>query len=279
MVQTLTRRLVVGLIAVLIDLQAESQRRSSDSVTCDGEKMSPGDVCMAFGKGAAGRGGTYEEMKAKQVAAVQPDKLRTDDLIWRFVAIVPLLISAALFISVIAMFIAVARAPAGRRSLAAANGWDYVRKHPTLAGEAGLFKPYLASQIAATDVVTGERRGYQFLIFTYRDMDKSEQAAFRVTLPIGLPFMWVNGSSEFPFSSDTDRGVQAWLAQKLGIVPVKNGASPMRFWAQDNRLVRVVSVQSRPGKIADQLDATVNLAERLMKAARETVAEAEARKA
>ncbi|XVV10101.1 hypothetical protein ACQP2X_35380 [Actinoplanes sp. CA-131856] len=289
MVHTLTRRLVVGFIAVLIgwlgvwlldshwksdaELLAESQRHSAEHVLCDGKEMHPGDVCMAFGRGAAERGGTYEEMKAKQLAAVRPGDLRTDDLIWRFVAIVPLVISAALLAAVIVAFVVVARAPAGRRSLAAAHGWAYEAKHLTLASEAGLFKPYTAGRPDAADVVTGERKGFPFLIFSFRDTSKTEKAAFRVTLPIALPYMRVLESPESPFTSDTDPGVQAWLAQKLGIVPVKGGAPRMAFWAQDNRLVRVISLQSKPRSIEAELDATVDLAERLVRAAMETVAE------
>ncbi|MEU8237262.1 hypothetical protein AB0C07_03350 [Actinoplanes missouriensis] len=293
MVHTLTRRIVVGLIGILIgwfgvwlldshwksdaELQAESQRKSAEQVLCDGKVMNPGDFCMAFGKGAAERGGTYDEMKAKQVAAVQPDELRADDLIWRFVAAVPLLISAALLISVIVAFVVAARVPAGRRALAAAHGWTYERKHPTLAGEAGLFAPYLAGRNDASDVIAGEWKGFPFLIFSFRDTSSTEKAAFRVTLPIALPFMRVIDSSEHPFSSDTDPGVQAWLIAKLGIVPTKQTVTRMAFWAQDDRLVRVVSRQSRPSSIEAELDATVNLAERLVNAAMETVAEAEAR--
>ncbi|MEU4563640.1 hypothetical protein AB0F72_35125 [Actinoplanes sp. NPDC023936] len=289
MVHTLTRRLVVGLTAILIgwlgvwlldshwksnaELRAESQRRGAEAVLCDGKVMSPGDVCMAFGKGAGDRGGTYEEMKAKQLQAVQPEKLRSDDLIWRFVAIVPLLISAVLLISVIVAFVVVARTPAGRRTLAAAHGWTYERKHPTLAGEAGLFKPYLQGRIDATDVVAGERKGFPFLIFSYRDTSSTEKAALRVTLPVALPFMRILDSSEYPISSDTDPGVQAWLGEKLGIKPTKSSVPRMAFWAQDNRLVRVISRQSTPSAIEAELDATVNLAERLMKAVAETVAE------
>lgn len=55
--------LVVGGLILLGATFAGRGRESNDEPTCDGERMSPGDVCFSYGN--PDLGGTYEEMKER----------------------------------------------------------------------------------------------------------------------------------------------------------------------------------------------------------------------
>jgi hypothetical protein len=211
-------------------LQSESQAALQEPYTpeCDGQNMGPRDTCIRFGKGQKSQ--TYREMVDEHEADLSVEAFASSHKHWRVFGYVVAIAGALLTLLTVYLLVLVVRSRAGRRSLAKANGWQYQHLDPTLLER--IANPELKfKKPEAADVISGNRNGFAFLMFDFRDADKTDtkETAFLLALPEPLPRIVVSATNGYRLdNTSAGEAGPLWTPQVAQYV-VDNKLGPLQI--------------------------------------------------
>ncbi len=174
------------------ELADESRQLRYDyQPVCEGERMTPGDVCYVFGD--AERTRNYQEMIDDYAESVSPESLAAVDGTWRIVGYAVVGVGVMVLGLFVMGLVALARARSGRRALARAEGWTYENDDSTLLDRLAL--PDLRyGRPEAHGVLFGERAGLPFVLFDHVDPKGLRRTTATMQLPAPLPHLVVTAA-------------------------------------------------------------------------------------